>query len=135
MKQYCQYHPAKSAHWHCDKCDKALCTECVDVRDLEGYQKGEKLHMCPNCNIPVQWLGISNIIDPFWKRIPQFFSYPFSIQSLVLMLGLASIATIFSRPGIVGLLANIAVWSISFKYAYAILQSTALGDPTTPKFD
>ena len=135
MKRYCQYHPTKPAHWYCDKCNTALCPECVETRDMGGYRQGEKLHMCPNCNIPVQWLGVENIIDPFWKRMPQFFLYPFSIRPLLLMLGLSLVAALLTRPGIIGLLATIAVWGVTIKYAYAILKSTARGDLTTPKLD
>jgi TolA-binding protein len=102
---------------------------------MGGHHQGEKLHMCPNCNIPVQWLGVANIIDPFWKRMPQFFLYPFSFRPLLLMLGLSLIASLLTRPGIIGLLTTIAVWGVAFKYAYAILQSTARGDLTTPKLD
>lgn len=135
MKRFCKYHPAGPAHWYCDQCDTALCPECVEAREMGGYRQGEKLHMCPNCNIPVRWLGVENIIDPFWKRMPQFFLYPFSMGPLLLMLGLSLVSALLARPGIVGLLASIAVWGVAFKYAYAILQSTARGDLTTPKLD
>ncbi len=135
MKQYCQYHPTIPAHWHCDKCAKSLCPKCVDARDMGGFHQGEKLHMCPNCNIEVRWLGVANIIDPFWQRIPQFFLYPFSLRPLLLMVVISVIAALFKGPGVVGLLATAAVWGLSFKYAYSILQNTAGGDLTTPKLN
>ncbi|WP_372679784.1 tetratricopeptide repeat protein [Desulfosarcina sp.] len=135
MKQYCKYHPTRPAHWHCDKCNTARCPECVEARDMAGYHQGEKLHMCPNCNLPVQWLGVENIIDPFWKQLPRFFLYPFSVRPLLLMLGLSAMAALLTRPGIIGLLALVAVWGITFKYAYAILQSTAGGNLTPPALD
>lgn len=135
MKQYCKYHPSRPAHWHCDKCNTARCPQCVEAREMGGYHQGEKLHMCPNCNLPVQWLGVENIIDPFWKRLPRFFLYPFSIRPLSLMLGLSVVAALLTRPGILGVLAQVAVWGIAFKYAYAILQSTASGNLTAPKLD
>ena len=102
---------------------------------MGGYHQGEKLHMCPTCNRPVQWLGVENIIDPFWKRLPRFFLYPFSVRPLLLMLVLSAVAALLARPGIIGLLAIVAVWGAAFKYAYAILQSTAGGDLTAPKLD
>ncbi|VTR66602.1 conserved membrane hypothetical protein [Desulfosarcina cetonica] len=134
-KQHCQYHPTVPAHWYCETCNKLLCPQCVDTRDMGGYRQGEKLHMCPNCNRPVQWLGVGNIIDPFWKRISGFFIYPFSKRPLTLMLVLAALAALFSGMGILATLAQVAVWGISFKYAYAILQATASGDLTTPKLN
>ena len=135
MKQYCKYHPTRPAHWHCDKCDTARCPECVEARDMGGHHQGEKLHMCPNCNLPVQWLGVENIIDPFWKRLPRFFLYPFFIRPLLLMLGLSAVAALLTGPGIISLLALVAIWGVAFKYAYAILQSTASGNLTAPKLD
>lgn len=133
MKQYCRYHPTQPAHWHCEKCDKVLCPQCVDIRDLEGYHQGEKLHMCPSCNIPVQWMGVANILDPFWKRMPQFFLYPFSSGPMLLMALLALIASIFIGPGNIGKISAIFVWGVIFKYAFSILQATAGGDLTPPK--
>ncbi len=135
MKQYCKYHPTRPAHWYCDKCNTARCPECVEARDMGGYHQGETLHMCPTCNLPVQWLGVENIIDPFWKRLPRFFLYPFSVRPLLLMLGLSAVAALLTRAGIIGLLAQIAIWGIAFKYAYAILQSTAGGNLTAPQLD
>ena len=135
MKQYCQYHPTHPAHWYCDQCGKLLCPQCVEAREMGGYHQGEKLHMCPNCNLPVQWLGVANIIDPFWKRLPRFFLYPFSLRPLLLMLALSVVAALLMRPGTIGLLATVAVWGITFKYAYAILQATAGGNLTPPSVD
>ena len=132
MKQFCQYHPTTPAHWYCEQCNKALCPRCVEARDMGGYHQGEKMHMCPNCNRPVQWMGISNIIDPFWKRIPRFFLYPFGVRPLALMLVLSIVTTLLFQSGIIGVLTQIVVWGVAFKYAYAILQSTAGGDLTTP---
>ena len=135
MKQYCQYHPATPAHWYCDACNKALCPQCVDVRDMEGVHQGEKLHMCPNCNLPARWLGVANIIDPFWTRIPRFFLYPLSIRPLALLLILSLIMALLLRPGVIGALSQAVIWGIALKYAYAILQSTASGDLTAPPLD
>ena len=135
MKQKCTYHPTDTAHWYCEKCNKALCPQCVDAREMGGYHQGEKLHMCPNCNIPLQWMGVENIIDPFWKRMPQFFLYPFSIRPLILMIGLSFLSSFLMIPGVIGLLSTLALWGVTFKYAYAILQSTASGGLTAPKLN
>jgi len=135
MRQYCQYHPTRPAHWYCDQCGKPLCPECVDTRETDSYHPGKKLHMCPNCNIPVQWMGVANIIDPFWKRLPPFFLYPLTFRPLVLMVVLSVLAGILTRPGIIGWVAAVAIWGITLKYAYAILQATAGGDLNAPNLD
>jgi tetratricopeptide (TPR) repeat protein len=135
MKRFCQYHPTTPAHWYCDACNRSLCPQCVEVRDMGGYHQGEKMHFCPNCNRPVQWLGVGNIIDPFWKRMHRFFLYPLSMRPLVLMLVLSIITALVVRPGIIGLVAQIIIWGITFKYAYAILQNTAGGNLISPELN
>lgn len=132
MKQLCHYHPSKPAYWSCKKCGKTMCQECVEAREMGGHRQGQKLHVCPNCNLPVHWLGIGNIIDPFWKRIPQFFLYPLYPRPLALMLGLSMVAVLMPKTGILAILAAVGIWGIAFKYAYAILQTTMGGDLTAP---
>jgi tetratricopeptide (TPR) repeat protein len=135
MKQFCQYHPTTPAHWYCETCNRLLCPRCVEAREMGGYHQGQKLHMCPNCNRQVQWLGVSNIIDPFWKRIPRFFLYPLTPRPLILTFILSIVTALFLRPGLIGLIAQAGIWGVTFKYAYAILQNTASGNLTTPKLD
>ncbi len=132
MKQFCKYHPNRAAHWYCNTCNRLLCPQCVDVRDMGGYRQGEKLHMCPKCNLELQWLGVGNIIDPFWKRMHRFFIYPLKGHPLVLMLLLSVVLTLFARFGFWGLLVQIMVWGVVLKYAFSILQNTAGGDLLPP---
>lgn len=102
---------------------------------MGGYHQGEKLHLCPNCNRPARWLGVANIIDPFWTRIPRFFLYPLSVRPLALLLTLSLIMALLPRPGIIGVLFQAVIWGIALKYAYAILQSTASGNLIAPQLD
>jgi tetratricopeptide (TPR) repeat protein len=135
MKQFCQYHPAKPAYWSCKKCGKTMCQECVEARDMGGHRQGQKLHVCPNCNLPVDWLGVGNVMDPFWKRIPRFFLYPFYLRPLALMLTLSVVAVLVPKAGILSLMAAVVIWGIVFKYAYAILQTTMSGNLTAPSLN
>jgi hypothetical protein len=80
-------------------------------------------------------MGVANIIDPFWKRLPPFFLYPLTFRPLVLMVVLSVLAGILTRPGIIGWVAAVAIWGITLKYAYAILQATAGGDLNAPNLD
>ncbi|WP_419661846.1 hypothetical protein Dvar_22820 [Desulfosarcina variabilis str. Montpellier] len=135
MKRFCHYHPTQPAHWYCDTCNRLLCPQCVEVRDMQGYHQGEKLHFCPHCNRQVQWLGVGNIIDPFWKRMYRFFLYPLGTRPLVLMVVLSIITALAVRPGIIGLVTQILIWGVTFKYAYAILQYTASGNLIAPELN
>ena len=132
MKQFCHYHPAKPAYWSCQRCGKTMCQECVEARDMGGHRQGQKLHVCPNCNLPLHWLGVGNIIDPFWKRIPGFFLYPLSLRPLALMLGLSVVAALLPKTGILAVVGAVGIWGMAFKYAYAILKNTVGGDLTAP---
>ena len=85
MKKFCDGHPTRKAHWHCSKCSALLCPECVVERGSESYGQTKTEHFCPKCNLPVDWIGVQNLIDPFWNRMPRIFSYPVSMQPLILM--------------------------------------------------
>jgi hypothetical protein len=58
MKQSCDYHPTRIAHWICSGCSAKLCPECVVKRDKGGFSQGEFLHFCPKCNAPAEWCGV-----------------------------------------------------------------------------
>ncbi|MEE9118519.1 MAG: B-box zinc finger protein, partial [Calditrichia bacterium] len=103
MKIVCDYHPTKPAHWNCEKCEANLCPACVTRRDQEGYAKGRKLHLCPKCYLPAAWIGVGNLIDPFWKRLPKIFAYGFYPRPLVLVAIIAVISAFFPNPGIFSL--------------------------------
>jgi len=134
MKQSCDYHPTQIAHWGCSECDAKLCPECVVKRDKGGFSKGELLHFCPKCNAPAEWCGVENIIDPFWKRLPKIFAYPFSsIHPIILILIAALLTSLFSGPGLFKMLLRGGLLLIVLKYSFETLKSTASGDLRPPK--
>jgi hypothetical protein len=135
MKQLCDYHPTRVAHWTCSKCDAHLCPECVVRRDKGGHLAGELLHLCPKCNIPVDWVGVSNIIEPFWSRLPKIFTYPLQPRPLLLMVVVTVISFVFQRPGLVSLLISGAAWMVVLKYSFEVLKATAGGDLSPPKLN
>ena len=133
MKQFCHYHPTQTASWHCFDCDIFLCSECAIERKKLGSASGEKEHACPKCNFAVEWMGISNLIEPFWKRLPKLFIYPFSPSPLILNIILVIAATIFSGKSLFSTLTSILIWGCLIKYSYAVLTATARGNLTPPK--
>lgn len=133
MKQNCAFHPTRTAQWNCSKCNKVFCAECIIKRDKGGYHQGEFLHLCPECNIPAKWVGVANIIDPFWHRLPRIFSYPFSFRALILMIVLSVASLIFSAPGLVNSLIRFAIWGAMLKYSFAALKATTGGDLQSPE--
>ena len=133
MKQNCAFHPTRTAHWSCSKCNKVFCAECIIKRDKGGYHQEEFLHLCPECNIPAKWVGVANIIDPFWHRLPRIFTYPFSFRALILMIVLSVASLIFSAPGLVNSLIRFAIWGAMLKYSFAALKATTGGDLQSPE--
>lgn len=132
MKQQCAYHPTRTAHWQCAKCGMALCPECVTKRPKSGYSKNEFLHFCPKCNVEVSWVGVSNIIDPFWMRLPGIFAYPFAPGPMILMAVITFFSMVFSGQGLVSGLIRFAVLGIMVKYSFAALKQTATGSLRPP---
>ena len=132
MKKFCNGHPTRKAHWHCPKCDAMLCPECVTARENENFGRKDIHHFCPKCNLPVEWVGVQNLIDPFWNRMPRIFTYPFSLQPLVLISVLA-VATLFlSGDGFISGLLRGAIWLIVLKYSFESLKATAGGNLKPP---
>lgn len=135
MKQFCAHHPTKAAHFQCPRCMSLFCKDCIAKREKGGIYQGEAIHLCPKCMIPAQWIGASNLIEPFWNRLPKFFTYPLSLRPLVLIIGVSVAGMIFSSPGFFTLIIHIAIWGMLLKYSYAALKATAKGDLVPPKLD
>jgi len=147
MKEYCKYHPTQLSHWDCPLCDIGLCPDCVVKREKGGYLQGEFLHLCPKCNREVEWIGASNLIEPFWKHLPSFFAYPFSLYPLILiislsiagLIGLKLAQSLVINLGLAGLIWSAGIFGILvgilLKYSYEALNATARGDLTPPQIN
>jgi len=132
MKKFCNGHPTRKAHWHCPKCDALLCSECASARETENYGTKEVHHFCPKCNLPVDWVGLQNLIDPFWNRMPRIFTYPLSLQPLMFISALAFATLFLSGPGIISAILRGVVWLMILKYSFESLKATASGNLKPP---
>jgi tetratricopeptide (TPR) repeat protein len=132
MKKFCDSHPTRKAHWHCPKCNAQFCPECVVQRESESYGHRKTLHFCAKCNQEVDWVGVENLIDPFWNRMPRIFAYPVSVAPLILMAVLALATMFFSGPGLFSTLMKGAMWLIVIKYSFESLKATASGNLKAP---
>jgi tetratricopeptide (TPR) repeat protein len=132
MKEFCNGHPTRKAHWHCSKCDALLCPECVTARENENYGSKDVHHFCPKCNLPVDWVGLQNLIDPFWNRMPRIFAYPLSLQPL-LFISILAFATLFlSGSGLFSSILRGVMWLMILKYSFESLKATASGNLKPP---
>lgn len=132
MKEYCSLHPTTLAHWRCPKCHSTYCNECISVRKGGPLLK-EDLQFCSKCNVEAKWVGAANLIDPFWHRMPKFFTYPLHIQPLLLIVILSLVGVLFAKPTLINSLFRMLLWGILFKYAFSALTATAKGDLAPPK--
>ena len=132
MKKFCDGHPTRKAHWQCSKCNAQLCPECVVQRESESYGHKQTLQFCPKCNLPVDWVGVDNLIEPFWNRMPRIFAYPISGPSLILMAVLALVTMFFSGPGLFSSLMKGVMWLVVIKYSFESLKATAGGNLKPP---
>jgi len=133
MKTNCQYHPGKPAHWYCPECNQNFCPDCIDKRDKGGYQAGEFLYFCSKCNVQLTWTAASNIIEPFWNRLPRFFKYPLKPAPLIFNCIITLIYLLLHSIGVFGFLFIIIIWLILLKYAFTALTQTAQGNLNPPE--
>ncbi len=132
MKKNCDGHPTRRAHWHCPECDALLCPQCAVKRASESYGVKQTQHFCPKCNLSVDWIGVQNLIEPFWNRMPRIFSYPVSMHPMILIAVLAFVSMLLSGPGIFSALLKGVMWLIVVKYSFESLKATAGGNLKPP---
>ena len=132
MKKVCNNHPTQLAHWNCPQCAGFMCPECVSKRESGGYGRIEYVHFCPKCNFPANWVGVSNLIDPFWKRLPKIFLYPISLYPLIILAVFTVIQCMFWGPGFFKVAVRAAAGIVLLKYAFESLKATASGNLKPP---
>jgi tetratricopeptide (TPR) repeat protein len=131
-KTYCNYHATTPAQWDCPRCATNYCAACITRRSIERYGRKETLYFCPKCNDEAQRLAVSNLVVPFWNRLPQFFLYPLRPRPLIVMIALSAASVLFAAPGIFNALMQIAIGGVLLKYSHAALRKTAQGSFTPP---
>jgi Tetratricopeptide repeat len=136
MKTTCKHHPTEPAHWHCLTCDTYFCPSCVLKREksISGVSVSSKqyLHLCPSCMQEAKWVAATTALEPFWTRLHKIFLYPFSLHSIILIVGLAILNMFFSGLTLFSKLMQLVLWGLLYKYAFAVLKSTAKGNLVPP---
>lgn len=121
---FCKYHPDVPARWICRACQIPFCSRCIPAT-------GEATPACPICHQAVESLGVGNVIEPFWQRLPAIFAWPLQRTPLLFMLaisGLWILVAFLLGGSLVGwLIGNVVLYAVFFKYAYVVLENTAQG--------
>ncbi|MBM3114822.1 tetratricopeptide repeat protein [Jeongeupia naejangsanensis] len=69
-------------------------------------------------------------ITPYWECFPQFFAYPFRLEALLPLAGFAFVfvaLTWFTGDGLPGALAMLLIAVFFLRFAFSVLERTALG--------
>lgn len=128
MSISCSFHPSLPAHFQCDNCDTSFCEACISSRDTKSYSGKSTYYFCPACETEATLTGVSNILEPFWKRLGPIFLYPLQKVPLVMTLGLSMLGALMPF----NLLVQLLVWVVMMKYAYAVLIETGKGSLKAP---
>ncbi len=129
QEKYCKYHAEIPAKWYCSGCKIPLCSHCV----MEERQKGQYV-VCPACDKNLHKLSTAHAIPPFWKRMPTSFKYPFNGGSLTYLIGISLFSLLFMVPlWPVVVVASLALPMMILRYAFSVLQHTAMGHTSPPK--
>ncbi len=79
-----------------------------------------------------KWIAASNALEPFWTQLHKIFIYPFSLHPLILIFSLAVLNMLFYSPTLASGLMRLALWGVLYKYAFAVLKATAIGNFIPP---
>ncbi len=124
---YCKYHPLDGATYHCANCQLHQCDHCVD--DAQPQPR------CFVCGGVLESLGSGNLVEPFWRRLPQAFKYPLnaSSMSLIVITSIASVvAVLMPFLWLLSILLYLFAAGALLKYSLTCLEHTALGEMKAP---
>ncbi len=127
--KYCQFHPLELAQQHCEYCDINVCATCSDESPLSHDRYAE--HRCFVCEMSMERVGAGLTVQPFWRHLSDIYRYPLSIQSVIVIILTALIATIFASFTILLLIPTI----ILTHYCFVCLRHTANGKMIAPDFE
>lgn len=126
---FCKYHPLAGATHKCRQCNIAQCDKCIDEEKSNGTAR------CFVCGATLESLGAANIVEPFWRRLPEAFKYPLnaSSMSLIVITAIMSVlATLMSFLFIISIFVYLFAAGSMLKYSFSCLERTALGEMKAP---
>lgn len=125
QSNYCHYHRAQPATWHCQPCSRFYGDCCVPL----SVDEAQRMPRCPLCSGELGFLGAANTAEPFWQRIPQFFRYALQRGPLAFAV-LLTLASVFMPSS---LLLWLALFSVTTKYFHAVIEASSEGARVAPE--
>lgn len=123
-KTVCRYHPAEPATWLCRSCSRNYGDCCVP---LNADAPDDAPH-CPMCSSQLEFLGAANSAQPFWERIPAFFTYALQPGPLAFA-ALLAVASVFMPRSII---LWVVLFSVATKYFHSVIESSSLAEKHAP---
>ncbi|MGY4533277.1 hypothetical protein ACVW0Y_002407 [Pseudomonas sp. TE3786] len=123
-KSLCHYHPAQPATWLCHSCPRHYGDCCTPLND----DAPQEPPTCPLCASRLEFLGAANTAQPFWERIPQFFSYGLQSGPLAFS-ALMALASLFMPSYLV---LWFLLFSVATKYFYSVIEATSEAQKEAP---
>jgi tetratricopeptide (TPR) repeat protein len=93
---------------------------------MPDANESSKRGQCPKCASHLKYLGAVNEIQPFWNRIPQFFSYPLQPAPLILM-AICTFTPLLMQSTMLAKFLSFTLLIVLTKYTYSVLEYTSQG--------
>jgi len=117
----------------CSACNAYYCEGCIAKNVSQSYGVTQAYHVCPKCNARARELALGNVIEPFWKRLPKIFLYPFHLRSFIFIVVLTLVSSFLGLIPFFGFWIRLIIWGLLVKYSYAALKETASGRLIPPE--
>jgi hypothetical protein len=122
---FCRHHPATDGRWYCEDCELSFCDQCVYSRH------DQPIPNCLHCGQQLEFKQTHSDVLPFWRRLNDFFLYPFQLGPMVLI-GIAVLASILVPPGWIALITSLFIVFLQFKYGFNVIAAMAEGEFHAP---
>ncbi len=123
---FCRHHPATNSRWYCPDCDLAFCDQCVYTQSGNTARTG-----CLHCGGTLDFQPTDSDVIPFWRRLNDFFTYPFQVGPLALI-GIAILSSLLLSGGLIAGLLSIFVALLQIKYGFNVIAAMSEGEFHAP---
>ena len=113
----CSWHSETPAQWNCSHCHKLFCKTC-SPKPPQGLGEPK----CSLCHRELKFLGTAQSAEPFWRRLNDFFLYPFKAQIMLFLLVTSLLGVTLSNQSIFSGLMSLVLTACITKYTYKIIE-------------
>ena len=124
----CLNHSVRDASWHCPDCDSYLCESCTKSKAFGSTV----VKLCTKCERAIRPYGKAkdDLPGTYYEYLPQAIRYPFNLNGVLMMAGLAVVAGFLKLVPFVG---GIFSGGLVFSFLFNILNHSAMGKRSLPE--